>query len=213
MGNFTIVITGTGSHHGGNDFDADAIAKLFVAALITKGHIDRPREHHVQLAPGHPAHRRRDRLVAGERGRAALMAGIGMPGAPKTPEEIAAAAGFPLAGAVPPQPSIPKDVLAPGAPVPMKMSAAGTTEIIPGATDWIMKLIGGMLPSRSATAQPMPTQTPGSNVRSWIRVPRAPCRTHPRCRRSTHRSRPERPRRSRPGTSASARTWVWSRRP
>jgi hypothetical protein len=38
MGNFTIVITGTGSHHGGNDFDADAIAKLLVAALITKGH-------------------------------------------------------------------------------------------------------------------------------------------------------------------------------
>lgn len=78
-----------------------------------------------------------------------------------TPEQIAQRAGFaiaPVAGAVP-------NVSKPAAPAPlaaMKGPSAGTTELIPGATDWIRQLVMDALPSRSAQASaPMP-QSPAT---------------------------------------------------
>jgi hypothetical protein len=72
---------------------------------------------------------------------------------------IAKQQGFPLAGqgaaapSIPTTVPIPKVALAPGPVAPLKAGvSAGTTELIPGANDWIKQLILDMIPTRSANA-------------------------------------------------------------
>lgn len=73
----------------------------------------------------------------------------------QTPEQIARRAGFAVAGAVPViAPKLPPVAMAPGPAAAMKAPSAGTTEIIPGATDWIRQLVLDMLPTQSAQAAP-----------------------------------------------------------
>lgn len=99
----------------------------------------------------------------------------GMVDRAETPEETARKAGFPMTPIpgyyspppgtqpAPPVQNVPKAVLAPGVTVAMKAPSAGTTELIPGATDWIRNLVSDMMPSRPAAAatmgQPQPAGT------------------------------------------------------
>lgn len=94
----------------------------------------------------------------------------------ETPAQTARKAGFPMTpipgyytpppgapqAAPPAPPPIPRSALAPGQLVPMKGPSAGTTELIPGATDWIRNLAADLLPSRPAGATGMPPPAPPS---------------------------------------------------
>lgn len=83
-----------------------------------------------------------------------------MPGmTPLTPDAIGKAAGFPTSpNALPAQPGvsdIPAQLQAPSPIAPMKAGpSAGTTEIIPGMTDWLRNLVMSMMPAPAAAAAP-----------------------------------------------------------
>lgn len=92
-----------------------------------------------------------------------------MPGmTPLSPDSIGKAAGFPTApGQLPVQgvSSIPAQLQAPMPVAPMKAGpSSGTTEIVPGMTDWLRNLVVSMLPVPAAAAAPKatPNTDPGS---------------------------------------------------
>lgn len=91
---------------------------------------------------------------------------------------IAKQQGFPLAGqgavtpSIPSTVPIPKVALAPGPVAALKAGpSAGTTELIPGANDWIKQLILDMIPTRSANAAGM--SSPQANNAAALGMPAA----------------------------------------